>query len=104
MSKLLSVVVAAAFAAASFSTMAQTKDAKKMEVKSPQAGGVMTQDKKAVTTATPKPKEAPKAAPAPKKAPPAAKPKAETGKTELRSAQGGPVTTQDKKGVAAKSK
>jgi Ni/Co efflux regulator RcnB len=101
MSKLLPVVVAAAFAAASFTAIAQDK--KKQDVKSAQSGNVVTQDKKAVTTATDKPKQdAPKkAAPAPKAEP---KKAAEAPKTELKSAQGGPVTTQDKKGVAAKSK
>jgi hypothetical protein len=101
MSKLLPVVVAAAFAAVSFSTVAQTKDDKKTEVKSKQAGGVTTQDKKAVTTATEKPKEPSKGISFPKPDP---KPTAPTGKTEVKSAQGGPVTTQDKKDVSTKSK
>jgi hypothetical protein len=102
MSKLLPVVVAAAFAAVSLSTGAQTKDdKKKMDVKSAQSGGVTTQDKKAVTTATGKPKEASKGVAFPKPDP---KPTAATGKTEVKSAQGGPVTTQDKKDIATKSK
>ncbi|HUN69954.1 MAG TPA: hypothetical protein VMU46_14230 [Burkholderiales bacterium] len=101
MSKLVPVVVAAAFAAVSLSVAAQTKDDKKTEVKSAQGGGVKTQDKKAVTTATEKPKEPSKGIAFPKPDP---KPKTQTGSTDVKSAQGGPVTTQDKKDVTTKSK
>ena len=53
MNKLLSVVVAAAFAASSFGALAQDK--KKEEVKSAAGAGVTTPAKGAVTTATEKP-------------------------------------------------
>ena len=53
MKKLLSIVVAAAFAASSFGVLAQDK--KKDEVKSAQGAGVTTPGKAAVTTATEKP-------------------------------------------------
>ena len=52
MKKLLSVVVAAAFAVSSFGALAQ---AKKDEVKSAAGAGVTTPGKAAVTTATGKP-------------------------------------------------
>ena len=53
MKKMLSVVVAAAFAASSFGALAQDK--KKEEVKSAAGAGVTTPAKGAVTTATEKP-------------------------------------------------
>ena len=53
MKKMLSIVVAAAFAASSFGVLAQDK--KKDEVKSAQGAGVTTPGKDAVTTATGKP-------------------------------------------------
>ena len=53
MNKLLSVVVAAAFAASSFGVLAQDK--KKEEVKSATGAGVTTPGKAAVTTGTDKP-------------------------------------------------
>ena len=60
MKKLLSVVVAAAFAASSFGVLAQDK--KKEEVKSAQGSNVKSQDKGAVTTAVGKPEKAEKGA------------------------------------------
>jgi len=63
--KLISIVVAAAFAAVSVSAIAASHagagdkmDKKKDEVKSAQGGGVKAADKSAVTTGTDKPKKA----------------------------------------------
>ena len=93
MSKLLSVVIAAAFAAVSVSAMAQTKDVKTKD------GGVKSPDKKAVVTKAAK--EAPKAAPAPAPAAkPAEKPKAKAGDVKTKD---GPVKSPDKKDVKTKS-
>ncbi len=65
MKKLLSIVVAAAFAAVSVNAIAASHagagdkmDKKKDEVKSAQGAGVKAADKSAVTTATDKPKKA----------------------------------------------
>jgi TRAP-type C4-dicarboxylate transport system substrate-binding protein len=55
MKKLLSIAVAAAFAASSFGAIAQDK--KKTDVKSAQGGAVTTPDKGAVTTGTDKVKD-----------------------------------------------
>ncbi len=61
MKKLLSIAVAAAFAASSFAALAQDK--KKEEVKSAQGSNVTTPAKAPVTTATEKPKQDGKGAP-----------------------------------------
>ena len=90
MSKLLSVVIAAVFAAASASAVAQSKD-----VTTKSEGAVKSKDGKNVTTKDVK--EAPKAAaPAPK---PAKAPKAKPESTEVKTKSGGPVTTKDGKDV-----
>lgn len=93
MSKLLTVVIAAAFAAVSVSAMAQTKDVKTKD------GGVKSPDKKAVVTKAAK--EAPKAAPAAPAAAPAPKAKAKAG--EVKTKDGAPVKAMDKKDVKTKS-
>lgn len=93
MSKLLTVVIAAAFAAASATAIAQTKDVKAKDgaVKSPDGKAVVTKDAK----------EAPKAAPAAAAPAPAPKAKAKAGDVKTKD---GPVKSADKKDVTTKTK
>lgn len=96
MHKILSVIVAVLFAAASFGAVAQTKDVKSKTgdtVKDKQGQPVVTKEMKD------KPKPAPAAA-APKPEKPA-KPKTE-GKVTTKG--GGPVTTKDQKPVTTQGK
>ena len=97
MSKLLSVVIAAAFAAVSASAMAQTKD-----VKTKGDGAVKSKDGKAVVTKAAK--EAPKEAPAPAAAPAAPKAKAKAKAGEVKTKDGAPVKSKDKKDVKTQTK
>jgi hypothetical protein len=93
MSKLLSVVIAAAFAAVSVSAVAQTKDVKSAEksaVKSPDGKAVVTKDAK----------EAPKAAPVPAVTPKAKEP-VKAGEVKTKD---GPVKSGDKKDVKTETK
>jgi cytochrome oxidase Cu insertion factor (SCO1/SenC/PrrC family) len=101
MKKLLSVAVAAVFAAASLNVSAQSKDGAKEDVKTKSGGSVTTKDGKDVTT---KPvKDTPKAAPKAKKAKPAAaKPKVKG--SDVKTKSGGPVTTKDGKDVTTTGK
>jgi hypothetical protein len=100
MKKLLSVAVAAMFAAASLSVSAQSKDGAKEDVKTKSGGGVTTKDGKDVTT---KPmKDTPKAEPKAKKAKPADKPKVKG--SDVKTKSGGEVTTKDGKEVTTKGK
>ena len=94
MRKLLSVVIAAAFAAVSAGAMAQTKDVKTKD------GVVKSPDKKAVTTRAVK--ETPKMA-APAAAKPAMQPKAKA-KVGTVKTKDGPVKSPDKKDVTTKTK
>jgi len=89
MKKLLSVLVAAAFAATSLGVAAQSKDVTTK-------GGESIPSKGGPNVTTKDMKEKPKAAPAPKKAKAQPKPKEKT--------KGGPVTTKDKQPVTDKAK
>ncbi len=95
MSKLLSIAIAAVFAAASASAVAQTKD-----VTTKGGGGVKSKDGKEVTTKAKK--ETPKAAPKPAK--PEAAPKPKDKGTEVKTKSGGPVGTKDGKSATTKGK
>jgi len=96
MKKLLSVIVAAAFAAVSLNVLAQKED-----VKTKQGTNVGTKTSGDVTTKDVK--EKPKAAPKPKKEKPqAAKPK-EPG-TNVKTKSGGPVTNKKGEDVTTKGK
>ena len=95
MNKLLTVVIAAAFAATSATAFAQaTKDVKAKDgnVKSPDGKAVVTKDAK----------EAPKAAPAAAAPAPAPKEKAKSG--DVKTKDGAPVKSMDKKDVNTKTK
>lgn len=96
MKKLLSVVVAAAFAASSLTAFAQTKDVKAKDgnVKSPDGKAVVTKDAK----------EAPKAAPAPTAPAAAPAPKAPAKSGDVKTKDGAPVKSMDKKDVNTKTK
>ena len=102
MKKLLSVAVAALFAAASLNVSAQPKSGAAEDVKTKSGGGVMTKDGKEVTTKVRK--ETPKVEPTVKKAKPAAveKPKVKGGPVMTK--DGKEVMTKDGKGVATKGK
>ena len=98
MHKLLSIAIAAAFAAASFGAAAQTKD-----VTTKSGNTAKTKSGQAVTTkdVKEKPKPAPKAAAAP--APAAEKPaKAKAPASNVTTKSGGPVTGKDQKPVTTK--
>jgi hypothetical protein len=96
MHKLLSIAIAAAFAATSFGAAAQSKD-----VTSKGGDAAKTKGGQAVTTKDMKDK--PKAAPAPaKQAEAPAKPK-EKG-ADVKTKSGGAVSTKDQKDVTGKTK
>ena len=97
MKKLLSIIVAAAFASASFGVVAQSKDV------TDKKGSTVT-DKKGGAVTTKDMKDKPKAAPAPRKETPPQEPKKREKGAEIKTKSGGPVT--DKKGekVTGKSK
>jgi hypothetical protein len=90
MKKLLSVMVAAAFAATGFNAVAQSKP-----VDTKGGGAVTSKDGTAVTRK--EVKDAPKGGPVPKMAKRA--PKEKPAKTEVKTKSGGPVTTKDKADV-----
>lgn len=97
MKKLLSVLVAAAFAATSLGVAAQSKDVTTKSGESvPSKGGpnLTTKDMK----------EKPKAEPKPKKAKAEPKPKEKVKGGPVTTKSGGPVTTKDQKGVETKGK
>ena len=95
MQKTLSVIVAAAFAAASLGVAAQTKD-----VTTKGGGAVTTKDGKPVTTRVIK--ETPKPAPAPKEAVAEKPAKPKSPGSNVTTKGGGPVTTKDGKAVTTK--
>lgn len=95
MSKLLSIVIAAAFAAASANAVAQSKD-----VTTKAGGAVKSKDGKDV--ATKEVKETPKAKPKASKPAEAPKPKAKG--ADVKTKSGGPVGTKDGKDVTTKGK
>ena len=100
MKKLISVAVAAMFAAASFNAAAQ---AKKEELKVKKEGAaVTTKDGKAVTTKGVK--ETPKMEPKPKAAAPAPAPKEKIKGQAVTTKDGKAVATKDQKGVNTKDK
>ena len=99
MNKLLSVAIAAAFAAVSFSTVAQAQADKKTEAKAAGGQAVTTPDGKPITTQTGKVKKKPEG----KFPTPTPKPKTDMGKSEVKSA-GKPVMTPSGKDVTTKSK
>jgi hypothetical protein len=98
MNKSLSVIIASAFAAASFGVAAQTKD-----VTTKSGDAAKTKGGQAVTTKDmkDKPKPAPKAAAAPAPEKPA---KAKTPGSPVMTKDGKQVTGKDQKGVATKAK
>lgn len=99
MKKILSVAIAALFAAASLQAVAQTKAE---DVKTKSGGGVMTKEGKDVTTKPMKQKAKPAPKPMVKKEGP--KKKAPMKATEVKTKSGGPVMDKQGKDVTTKGK
>ena len=96
MKKLLSVIVAAAFAAVSAGAIAQSKDV------TTKKGGEAIPSKGGPNVTTKDMKEKPK--PAPRKARAAPKPKEKVKGGPVTTKSGGDVSSKDKKGVTTKDK
>jgi Ni/Co efflux regulator RcnB len=95
MQKLLSIIVATAFAAASFGVAAQSKDVTTK-------GGEAVPSKGGPNVTSKDMKEKPKAAPKPKKEPKPAKAKAKTPTSNVTTKEKKPVTDKGQQGVTTK--